>query len=171
MARYILLLSSVFNRSSLHILTHAPVLIKLWPLHWAVQQLNSYNLIQPNGTHTTIFVATMIATQPLWSDDHPHPHLHPHVHHHHPRWSRQLRQQCEQPKGQPCLMSTLARFTALLSWFLPDWCPLIEAIHLWFMWTLATGQVPQQHTGCFFNWYPPKKLKYGKPWLGESTLT
>ena len=28
------------------------------------------------------------------------------------------------------------------------------------------------HTGCFFfNWYPPKKLKYGKPRLGVSTLT
>ena len=28
------------------------------------------------------------------------------------------------------------------------------------------------HTGCFFShWYPPKKLKYGKPRLGESTLT
>ena len=27
------------------------------------------------------------------------------------------------------------------------------------------------HTGCFFNWYPPKKLKYGKPRLGESTAT
>ena len=26
-------------------------------------------------------------------------------------------------------------------------------------------------TGCFFNWYPPKKLKYGKPGLGESTAT
>ena len=24
---------------------------------------------------------------------------------------------------------------------------------------------------CFFNWYPPKKLKYGKPRLGVSTLT
>ena len=23
----------------------------------------------------------------------------------------------------------------------------------------------------FFNWYPLKKLKYGKPRLGESTLT
>ena len=22
----------------------------------------------------------------------------------------------------------------------------------------------------FFNWYPPKKLKYGKPRLGESML-
>ena len=21
------------------------------------------------------------------------------------------------------------------------------------------------------HWYPPKKLKYGKPWLGESMLT
>ena len=27
------------------------------------------------------------------------------------------------------------------------------------------------HTGCFFNWYPPKKLKYGKPRLGESTAS
>ena len=27
------------------------------------------------------------------------------------------------------------------------------------------------YTGCFFNWYPPKKLKYGKPRLGVSTLT
>ena len=26
-------------------------------------------------------------------------------------------------------------------------------------------------TGCFFNWYPPKKLKYGKPRWGVSTLT
>ena len=26
-------------------------------------------------------------------------------------------------------------------------------------------------TGCFFHWYPAKKLKYGKPRLGESTLT
>ena len=26
-------------------------------------------------------------------------------------------------------------------------------------------------TGCFFNWYPPKKLKYGNPRLGVSTLT
>ena len=25
--------------------------------------------------------------------------------------------------------------------------------------------------GFFFHWYPPKKLKYGKPRLGESTLT
>ena len=25
--------------------------------------------------------------------------------------------------------------------------------------------------GDFFHWYPPKKLKYGKPGLGESTLT
>ena len=25
--------------------------------------------------------------------------------------------------------------------------------------------------GCFFNWYAPKKLKYVKPRLGESTLT
>ena len=25
--------------------------------------------------------------------------------------------------------------------------------------------------GVVFNWYPPKKLKYGKPRLGESTAT
>ena len=25
--------------------------------------------------------------------------------------------------------------------------------------------------GVFFHWYHPKKLKYGKPRLGESTLT
>ena len=25
--------------------------------------------------------------------------------------------------------------------------------------------------GDFFHWYPPKKLKYGKPRLGDSTLT
>ena len=25
--------------------------------------------------------------------------------------------------------------------------------------------------GVFFNWYPPKKLKYGKHRLGESTAT
>ena len=25
--------------------------------------------------------------------------------------------------------------------------------------------------GGFFHWYPPKKLKYVKPRLGESTLT
>ena len=25
--------------------------------------------------------------------------------------------------------------------------------------------------GDFFHWYPPKNLKYGKPKLGESTLT
>ena len=25
-------------------------------------------------------------------------------------------------------------------------------------------------TGCFFHWYPPKKLKYGKPRLSVSTL-
>ena len=25
--------------------------------------------------------------------------------------------------------------------------------------------------GDFFHWYPPKKLKYGKSSLGESTLT
>ena len=27
------------------------------------------------------------------------------------------------------------------------------------------------NTGCFCNWYPPKKLNYGKPRLDESTAT
>ena len=30
---------------------------------------------------------------------------------------------------------------------------------------------PLDIQGVFFNWYPPKKLKYGKPRLGESTAT
>ena len=34
-----------------------------------------------------------------------------------------------------------------------------------------TKLVDIENTGCFFHWYPPKKLKYGKPRLGESTLT
>ena len=34
-----------------------------------------------------------------------------------------------------------------------------------------SGVHKSPNTGCFFNWYPPKKLKYGKPRLGESTLT
>ena len=31
----------------------------------------------------------------------------------------------------------------------------------------------REDIGCFFllHWYPPKKLKYGKPRFGESTLT
>ena len=29
----------------------------------------------------------------------------------------------------------------------------------------------EQLQGVFLNWYPPKKLKYGKPKLGVSTLT
>ena len=33
------------------------------------------------------------------------------------------------------------------------------------------NNVNDYYTGCFFNWYPPKKLKYVKPRLGESTLT
>ena len=36
--------------------------------------------------------------------------------------------------------------------------------------TAAAAQ-RQQIQGDFFHWYPPKKLKYGKPRLGESTLT
>ena len=32
-------------------------------------------------------------------------------------------------------------------------------------------QILIQVQGVFFNWYPPKKLKYGKPKLGVSTLT
>ena len=40
---------------------------------------------------------------------------------------------------------------------------LLVKLHLWMK--------PLRYTGCSFNWYPPKKLKYVKPRLGESTLT
>ena len=33
------------------------------------------------------------------------------------------------------------------------------------------SKIVMDSTGCFFNWYPPKKLKYGKLSLGVSTLT
>ena len=37
---------------------------------------------------------------------------------------------------------------------------------------LASTRIKQhQCTGCFFHWASPKKLKYGKRRLGESTLT
>ena len=36
---------------------------------------------------------------------------------------------------------------------------------------LFSKQFKMYHTGCFFHWASPKKLKYGKPRLGESTLT
>ena len=37
----------------------------------------------------------------------------------------------------------------------------------------SSGFVVYECTGCFFSshWYPPTKLKYGKPMLGESSLT
>ena len=34
-----------------------------------------------------------------------------------------------------------------------------------------TFAVENAYTGCFLHWVSPKKLKYGKPRLGESTLT
>ena len=41
--------------------------------------------------------------------------------------------------------------------------------------TLPPHQIPcisrYGHTGCFLHWASPQKLKYGKPRLGESTLT
>ena len=41
------------------------------------------------------------------------------------------------------------------------------------MWLIKmTNTTICSYTGCFFfHWYPPKKLKYGEPRLGESTLT
>ena len=44
---------------------------------------------------------------------------------------------------------------------------------LWLIWGFLSEKFHlSSHTGCFFfNWYPPKKLKYGKPRLGVSTLT
>ena len=41
------------------------------------------------------------------------------------------------------------------------------AIYRYFVWVFGVFFVQ----GVFFHWYPPKKLKYGKPRLGESTLT
>ena len=35
----------------------------------------------------------------------------------------------------------------------------------------AFPQLKQEYIGWFFHWYPPKKLKIGKPRLGESMLT
>ena len=46
-------------------------------------------------------------------------------------------------------------------------CSVWDNYDVWQQQTLCKIQ----HTGCFFNWYPPKKLKYRKPRLGESTLT
>ena len=46
-----------------------------------------------------------------------------------------------------------------------QWVPLLS----------AHNPSSEQHNtfvqGVFFNWYPPKKLKYVKSQLGESTLT
>ena len=40
------------------------------------------------------------------------------------------------------------------------------------IWLFSLPVAGDSTTGCFFShWYPPKKLKYGKPRLGESTLT
>ena len=48
--------------------------------------------------------------------------------------------------------------TKLISWYLSP--------------TQSMASIIYKTTGCFFfNWYPPKKLKYGKPRLGESTAT
>ena len=44
----------------------------------------------------------------------------------------------------------------------------------WLMYLMAGGPdcIIANVQGVFFlHWYPPKKLKYGKPRLGESTLT
>ena len=74
---------------------------------------------------------------------------------------------------QPCILFLMHRLCIFANKL---WCSLVHGV-----------QIPRplphtdQHllklkgsalyTGCFFNWYPPKKLKYGKPRLGESTLT
>ena len=41
------------------------------------------------------------------------------------------------------------------------------------LYLVLLNQLLSLDTGCFFllHWYPPKKFKYGKPRLGESTLT
>ena len=40
-----------------------------------------------------------------------------------------------------------------------------------FTWSLSLRPEAHKVQGVFFNWYPPKKLKYGKPRLGVSMLT
>ena len=37
--------------------------------------------------------------------------------------------------------------------------------------TLAIEDNEDEDVKGFFHWYPPKKLEYGKPRLGESTMT
>ena len=45
----------------------------------------------------------------------------------------------------------------------------LQRYHLWNWW--RHGVTDRNSYRVFFHWYPPKKLKYGKPRLGESTLT
>ena len=45
-------------------------------------------------------------------------------------------------------------------------CPRCQIVH----WVEEHVSV-EYIQGVFFNWYPPKKLKYVKPRLGESTAT
>ena len=46
----------------------------------------------------------------------------------------------------------------------------MHAVLSWFM--LAWRKIETTNVqGVFFHWNPQKKLKYGKPRLGESTLT
>ena len=56
------------------------------------------------------------------------------------------------------------------------WSPFwrILLIEMEYMVSLSCSlwkSYPTMYKVFFFNWYPPKKLKYGKPRLGESTAT
>ena len=50
-----------------------------------------------------------------------------------------------------------------------EWLVNSEAHHIVFVFVVVIVFFFVQ--GVFFHWYPPKKSKYGKPRLGESTLT
>ena len=59
---------------------------------------------------------------------------------------------------------------AVISYQPGEFCWVHLDFHLYQLWSPDSGY--SSNTGCFFlHWYPPKKLKYGKPRLGECTLT
>ena len=54
---------------------------------------------------------------------------------------------------------------------LQDTANLFDGSFGWIVFGWLQGKLQISCTGRFYHWYPPKKLKYGKPRFGESTLT
>ena len=52
--------------------------------------------------------------------------------------------------------------------FATKFAPQQNSVNQYFEILINILQIVQ---GVFFHWYSPEKLKYGKPRLGESTLT